>query len=168
MDGGLGRLTIERVALESGVGKPTIYRNWANAQELAMAAFMADPDPDHIDVAGGRSRSARKALENHLRAVVASFNSTRGRQITLTMASADPDSELGKAFRSQVIFKSREIGRELLERGAANGEWGVPPDIDVVLDLIYGPVFYRLLTGHLPANDAFARELVRLVLDGLS
>ena len=50
MTDGLGRLTIERVAAEAGVGKPTIYRTWTNAQELAMAAFMAQPDAAFVQV----------------------------------------------------------------------------------------------------------------------
>ena len=42
---GFGRLTIEAVATASGTGKPTIYRHWANATELAMEALIADTDP---------------------------------------------------------------------------------------------------------------------------
>jgi len=164
MSEGLGRLTIERVAAESGVSKPTIYRTWTNAQDLAMAAFMAQPQSDEQV---SRATSARSMLRAHLRGVIDAFATQRGRQITLTMASADPESELAKAFRNQVILKSREAGRRLLERAAASLE--IRPDIDVeaVLDMLYGPLFFRLLTGHQPVSPQLAEHLVETLFDGV-
>lgn len=164
VDEGLGKLTIERVAAESGVSKPTIYRNWANAQELAMAAFLANPE---VGSHKTRSRSARKALVAHLADVARMFNTPRGRQLTLTMASADPQSELSKAFRNQIILKSRETGRLILEQAIKSAEIRPPEHIETALDMIYGPLFYRLLAGHLPVDEALAEQIVGLLWQGL-
>ncbi|MBI5278573.1 MAG: TetR/AcrR family transcriptional regulator [Burkholderiales bacterium] len=164
MGEGLGRLTIERVAAESGVSKPTIYRTWTNAQDLAMAAFMAQPQSgDQVSRAG----SARNALRTHLRAVIDAFATQRGRQITLTMASADPESELAKAFRNQVILKSREAGRRLIERAVVSAEIRSDIDIEAVLDMLYGPLFFRLLAGHQPVSPQLAEHLVETLFDGV-
>lgn len=165
MDDGFGRLTIEAVAARAGVGKPTIYRYWNNAQELAMATFLSRPDVEPVAAA---HRSARAALKTHMRSVVAAFATSRGRQITLTMASSDPDSELAKAFRTQIILKSRETGRALLEAGARSGELRSDGLIEAVLDMIYGPIFYRLLAGHAPLDDGFSDSIVDIVFDGIS
>ncbi len=164
MTEGLGRLSIERVAAEAGVGKPTIYRSWTNAHELAMAAFMAQPQGDER---ASRASSARTALRAHLASVIEAFATQRGRQITLTMASADPDSELAKAFRNQVILKSREAGRRLLELATVNREIRPGIDVEAVLDMLYGPVFFRLLAGHQPLSRELAGQLVDTMFDGL-
>jgi AcrR family transcriptional regulator len=164
MNEGLGRMTVERVASEAGVGKPTIYRSWNNAQELAMAAFMAHPESEQ---AKQLSSSARAAIIAHLSTVISAFASNRGRQITLTMASADPESELAKAFRNQVILKSRETGRSLINLGIKSASLEVNTDIDAVLDMLYGPVFFRLLAGHLPLTAEFATQLVDTIFDGI-
>jgi AcrR family transcriptional regulator len=164
MNEGLGRLTIERVAVESGVSKPTIYRSWINAQDLAMAAFMAQPQ---AEAAKSRSASSRHALRTQLASVIETFATPRGRQITLTMASADPESELAKAFRNQIILKSRSAGRSLIEQGIAAGEFRRNIDLETVLDMLYGPLFFRLLTGHLPLTPAFATQLVDTILKGI-
>ena len=165
MNDGLGRLTIEGVAAESGVGKPTIYRTWSNAQELAMAAFMAQPE---VDTAAPRARTVRAAWVAQLTAVIRTLATNRGRQITLTMASADPDSELAKAFRHQVILKSREAGRLLIELAVQGQEMRAATDVETVLDMVYGPLFFRLLAGHLPLSAAFAVQLVDTVFDGVA
>lgn len=165
MNEGLGRLTIERVAAESGVSKPTIYRTWTNAQELAMAAFMATPP---TDAPVSRANTAKAVLRAHLRGVITAFATQRGRQITLTMASADPDSELAKAFRNQVILKSRETGRQLVERAVASAELRSDIDIEAVLDMLYGPLFFRLLVGHQALSPALAGELVDTIFEGIS
>jgi AcrR family transcriptional regulator len=164
MDEGLGRMTIERVASVAGVGKPTIYRSWNNAQELAMAAFMARPESEPTKYRG----STRTAIKAHLKSVITTFASQRGRQITLTMASADPESELAKAFRHQIILKSREIGRTLIQQGIKDGKIEATTRLETILDMLYGPVFFRLLTGHLPLSEDFATQLVDTLFDGIT
>ena len=160
---GFGRLTVEAVSARSGVGKPTIYRNWANASELAMAALMDDFDPGAPD----DSPSLPRALRTQLRTLVSAFATTRGRQIALTLAASDPESEMTKAFRNRVILSSREAGRQLVTAAAERGEIAAPAEIDVVLDMIYAPLFYRLLVRHEPLGtdfaDALATEVARLL-----
>lgn len=161
---GLGRLTVEAVAARAKVGKPTIYRYWANAQELALAAFLSRP-LQLREVAP--SRSAKEDLKDHLVGVIAAFATPRGRQIALTMASVDGVSELSKAFRNQVILKSREAGRAILARAREAGEIEAATGIETALDMIYGPIFYRLLAGHQPLSEAFGAELVETVFGGI-
>ena len=51
------------------------------------------------------------ALQAQLRSLVAAFATTR--QVPLTLAAADSESEMSKAFGSKVIFSTRETGRRL-------------------------------------------------------
>ena len=157
---GFGRLTIEAVAARSGVGKPTIYRSWANAQELAMAALLVSPMPE----AEAKGATADVALHAQMRGLVMAFASTRGRQITMALAAADPESEFTKAFRNQVILSSRNAGRGILEQALARGEITQPIDLEALLDMIYGPVFFRLLVGHRPVSLEFGDAVVATAL----
>lgn len=156
MTQGFGRLTIEAVAAATGVGKPTIYRSWANATELAMAALVGTPVVD----APGDHPDLRAKLQSQLRSLTTTFATTRGRQVALTLASADPESEYTKVFRNRVILASREAGRQTIEGAIASSEVEPPADLEAVLDMIYGPVFYRLLVGHRPLDEAFVGALV--------
>lgn len=159
---GIGRLTIEAVAARAGVGKPTIYRNWRNSHELAMAALLDDASEFS---APNRIYGARRRLREQMRRLVEMFNTVRGRQIALTLAAGDQDSELAKAFRTQIILKSREEGRAILAVGVAQGELSNPRDIEVVLDMIYAPIFYRLLVRHEPLSRTFADNVVDAIFD---
>lgn len=152
---GLGRLSIEAVAQRSGVGKPTIYRHWANASELAMEALMqgfpATPGTAHTGL--------EAALAAQISTLTRAFATTRGRQIAMALATADPESEFTRAFRNRVILSSREAGRALIAAAAETGEITQPPDIEVVLDMIYAPLLYRLLAGHQPLDEDLAPAL---------
>ena len=161
---GFGRMTIEAVAARSGVGKPTIYRSWANAQELAMAALLVNRLPE-TEVGGA---TAQAALGAQMSGLVTAFASTRGRQITMALAAADPESEFTKAFRNRVILSSRNAGRVILEQALARGEIVAPPDMEALLDMIYGPVFFRLLVGHCPVSPEFGDAIVRTALRAIA
>ena len=95
------------------------------------------------------------------------YASARGRQIAMTMAAADPDSEMAKAFRTRIMLRQREEGRAILEAAAARGEIKLESGIEIILDMLYAPVFYRLLVGHLPLTAAFGRDVVDSVWRGL-
>lgn len=158
----MGRLSIEAVARAAGIGKPTIYRNWANLQELAMEALItvapaeSTPDPD---------LSPQAALTAQLTRLVQSFSSTRGRKITIALASADPESEFTRAFRNRVILSARAHGRSLIEAAIARGDLSAPQDMETLLDMIYGPLFFRILAGHQPLDSNFADSLARAAFD---
>lgn len=165
---GFARVTVEAVASRAGIGKPTIYRHWANARELAMAALMA-----HGAIQPGKPAQDTAdddpviALENQLVAMTARFATPAGRQVALMVAAADSSSELTKSFRNQVIGQSRETARALLARAVETGRLRADFDMEVALDLLHGPIFYRLLVGHLPLDEGFCRKLISACLHGL-
>ena len=160
MTEGFGRLTIEKVAAATGVSRPTIYRSWANATELAMAALVGATTAE----VPGQNLALRARLLTQLRSLTTAFATTRGRQVALTLASADPESEYTKAFRNRVILASREAGRQMLEDAVAAGEIVRPADVETLLDMIYGPLFYRLLVGHGSLDLNFADSVVDLAM----
>jgi AcrR family transcriptional regulator len=162
--GGIGAVTMEAVARRAGVGKPTVYRNWASREELAMAALLKAGAPRTGVKDTG---SALDDLNRQLLKVAQAFATPRGRNAALMVASADPDSELSKAFRNQVMLASREEGRAILKRAIAGRCVRRDANIDVALDMIYGPIFYRLQIGHAPVDGAFIQDLMSEAMRGL-
>ena len=162
---GPARLTVEGVASRAGVGKPTIYRHWANAQELAMAAFVDLPDPHP---AGTGEGSTLDDLRTLLQDLVARLDSRRGRQMALMLAGAEPESELFKAFSNRVMMDGRRRGADILDAVKARGEIRSDIDTGLCLDLIFGAIFLRLLLDHAPLGNTLADEAIALVLNGAS
>ena len=162
---GLPGVTVERIAALAGVGKPTIYRHWPNAQAVAMDAFLESDEP-----AGGAAAVGfpLDALRRQLRGIAAAFASPAGRSTAALIAAAQNDSELAKVFRNRFILRGREVGRALLSRAVAEGTVRADADLEVALDLIYAPLYFRLLIGHGPLDAAFTDALLDTALEGLS
>ena len=83
------------------------------------------------------------------------------------VAEAQTDPEFASIYHARFVAPRREPARALLRRAIDRGE--LPPDIDVdlALDLVYGPLYHRLLHGHAPLNDRFVRDVIDAVLAGL-
>ncbi len=148
------RLTMEAVAQRAQVGKPTVYRHWANAQELAMAALIA---PASAETPTGEGIAALEPLIDH---VVTRLNSRRGRQMALMLAGAEPDGELFKAFANAVVLEARRAAVARLREAVAGGEMAQGADVEVIADMVLGAVFLRLLLRHAPLDAALARAVV--------
>lgn len=154
-DLGPGAVTFEAVAARAAVSRPTLYRHWPNAAALTMAAVLADTAPPAAPADGG----ALDALRDLLGHVAVRFATRRGVQAARMAAAADGDSEVGKAFRSHVMLSSRAEGRTLLDRAAATGEIDARVDAEVLLDALFGALFFRVLVGHASADRAFTDAL---------
>ena len=164
-EGGVTALTMEGVAQRAGVGKPTLYRSWRNAQELAMAALI---ETQKAPAAPRASASAIDDLRLQLRKVAAVFASRVGRSVAMMVASADEETEISKVFRTHFILARREEGRALLQKAVDQRAVRGDVDFDAALDMIYGPLFYRLLVGHKPLTSEFTDSLLALAIDGLA
>jgi AcrR family transcriptional regulator len=159
--GGLTAVTIEAIAHKAGVSRPTIYRYWPNAPAVAMAAFL---DASSAPTAAKTSRSPLAALRAQLHAVADAFAAPTGRSVAAMVAAAQSETELAKAFRNEFIARNRDAARLLLERCVEERLIERPPDIDLALDLIFGPLFYRLLMGHAPITRGFVDQLIDAII----
>lgn len=159
-DVGPGRLTVEAVAQKAGVGKPTIYRYWANAQELAMSALMEGADQLSDEDA---KKSNQQKLEDLVSEILERLNSKRGRQMALILAGAEADSEIFKAFSNKVILEGRARGLDILEQAKAAGEIEKSADPGILIDMVLGVIFLRLLLGHDEMKADLAIEAVRKI-----
>ena len=164
-EGGLPAVTMEAIARRAGVGKPTIYRHWPNAPAVAMAAFLETATPP---AAGGTPGRPLEDLRRQLAAIAAAFAARTGRNVKAMIAATQGETELAKAFRNQFVAASRAEGKALLARALEAGEIRVDVDLEVAVDLIYGPIYYRLLVGHAPLDRDFTDALLREVLAGLA
>lgn len=162
--GGLTAVTIEAIAAKAGVSRPTIYRYWPNAPAVAMAAFL---EASGAPAAGKTSRSPLAALRAQLHAVADAFAAPGGRSVAAMVAAAQSETELAKAFRNEFIARNRDAARLLLEHSIAERLVVAPADIDLALDLIFGPLFYRLLMGHAPITRGFVDQLLDAVIPAL-
>lgn len=164
-EGGPAAVTMEGVASRAGVGKPTVYRWWPDRHAVAMAALMEAEAPQTAQRA---PRSAILALRRQLRAIAERFASPTGRHVATMIAASDLETEFSKAFRNHFVLARRAEGRVLLEQAIREGD--IRPDLDaeVALDLLYGPLFFRLLMGHAPLDASFTDELLSHALRGLT
>jgi len=163
-EGGPAAVTMEGVAARAGVGKPTIYRWWPDRHAVAMAALM---EGETEDVPGRARTSAIRALRHQLRTIAERFSTPMGRHVTTMIAASDTETELSKAFRNHFVLARRTEGRALLERAIRDGEVRRGLDVEVALDLLYGPLFFRLLIGHAPLDVRFMDQVLAHALRGL-
>ena len=162
---GLAGMSIEEVASRAGVGKTTIYRRWTSRGTLALDAFLAEfqgqqPLPD--------TGSLHEDLLAALRAWIRSVTGTSvGPILASLIAEAQRDQVLAASWRERVVERLRDQHKIMLDRAVARGE--IPPETDyeVVLDLMFGAAYHRLLQGHRPLTDQFARQVVGYIVAGL-
>jgi AcrR family transcriptional regulator len=135
-------LTIAAIAREAGVGKPTLYLRWPSkasvVAEAVVRVLSADPFPDLGDV--------RSDLVAGLREMIHLFNTTAaGRVLPGLVADLRDDPDLLAAFSERYFLPRRRSARAALERGVARGELASGLDLELTVDLLVGPVYYRLL-----------------------
>lgn len=148
---------MEAVASLAKVGKPTVYRWWPDRHAVAMAALM---EGDDERPRRKRTQGSLEALRAQLEAIVERFKSPSGRHVAALIAAADANTELSKAFRNHFVLARRDEGLALLKDAVERGELRADLDLEVAVDVVYGPLFFRLLTGHAPLTASFVDRLV--------
>jgi AcrR family transcriptional regulator len=159
-------MSIEGVADKAGVSKATIYRWWESKGELALDALVVELVAKLRTIQD--TGSVREDLRAYVRAVVGTYsNPTIGRTQAAIVGEMQSDQVLRKAYREHVSEPLRKESREIFSRAIARGEISPDTDADMVLDLLIGAVFFRLLFDRGPLTRAFADSMVDVVLRGI-
>jgi AcrR family transcriptional regulator len=154
-------LTIEGIAARSGVGKQTIYRWWPSKADVLLDALTAKADlaigiPDE----GAYPADLRAFL-------AASFAMGGDRRVVdvlrSLMAHAQIDEEFGARFRAGFLQVRRDALGVILERARERGDLPAAAGPEVVLDLVFGFIWYRVLTRRDLTEDGIAEQITALL-----
>ncbi len=158
-DKGFAATTVDAIAARAGVGKQTIYRWWPSKADVVLEAIL-DLAAARISTADGGSLHA-----DLLAFLTATFAQRGQRQVLIgMMAQTVLDPVFAEKFREQFLFARRAALRTVLERAVVRGEIASDVDLELLIDVVYGVLWYRLLVDHIPLDEAGGRALADLVL----
>jgi AcrR family transcriptional regulator len=164
MESGFAATTIESIAARAGVSKVTIYKWWSSRGAVAIDAYFhrfreTIAFSDSGDVAGD--------LTAQILLVVRAFRGRAGEVMAELLGHAQGDPALAEMWRERWLQPRRDATTVVLRRAIDRGQIRSDISLAVLMDELYGPVYYRLLARHEPLSDAFARELVVNTLRGV-
>jgi AcrR family transcriptional regulator len=162
-EGGLAATTIDAIRDRSGVSKTTIYKHWPNRLCVAVDAFTEELASE---AALPDTGTARGDFTEQIRRVSAFYASPTGGTYAQLLANAMQDPVAAEWLRERLL-DSRRLGiQQLWNRAVARGEVRAI-DPDVAMDLLFGPVMWRLINGHGPLTAAYADSIADAALHGL-
>jgi AcrR family transcriptional regulator len=158
---GLEGLTMEGVAARAGVGKNTLYRRYANKLELVVTAVrrftrVGSPPPDT-----GTTEGDVRAVVDDLVAIVT--ETPMGRTLPILVATRTRVPELDAAY-ADIVAEKRARSAAVVRRGIERGDFRPDVDVEMVVDGLVSPVFYRFLVTNAPLDEPFRAAVVTAVL----
>jgi len=153
----LQSLSVEAIAREASVSKATIYRWWSSKALIAIDAFIEHHivrTPMRRDVSPGQ------AIAEHLLSLTEQYAGWPGRIVAQILAEAQSDPDIGREFRERFHYGRRAVVREMLEEWRRSGEIGSEINVEALMDLLYAPIYMRLILGHAPLDEKFVKDHV--------
>lgn len=157
---GLEAVTFGRITRETGVSRTTLYRHWNSPSALVTDAWAgvapanevahtADLERDLVDV----FLSVRDVVDSK----------TMRRSLPALLAAAQDDVLIGR-LHAEFVRDRREPIVERLEAAVAEGELRADTDVDLLVDLLSGPLFYRQLMRRQRTSDERVVSMVTAAL----
>jgi AcrR family transcriptional regulator len=162
---GYGRLSIEAVARRAGVGKTAVYRRWGNKLEMVLeivsdVAGRSVPLPDTGSFAGDLEllmMIVSRALRHRIASQI----------IPDLMAEASRNPQIAETLQSALRTHQQAVGDKLVGQAIARGELPADTDPQLVVDLILGPLYWRLAVSRNPISDEYLEKLTTAITGAL-
>ncbi len=158
---GFPDLSIEAVAADANVSKATVYRWWPNRGALVADAFLESAEQE---LQFPHTGSVRSDMSRQMRRLIRVFRSSRGKVVAALLGGGQSDPELLEAFRERFLWPRRRQAYQTLQRGIDRGELPADTDLDLLLDSLYGPMYFRFLIRHDELTEKFADKICGVVL----
>jgi AcrR family transcriptional regulator len=158
---GYARLSMEAVAKRAGVGKSALYRRWRSKQDMALAvvaefsvAQAAAPDT------GSLPGDIRESLDSLMRWL---SHPRFSRILPDLVAETARNPELSRIVDGMIGQPRREQALDMLQRAIARGELSPDTDLELALDLLAAPIYWRLAVRGGHAETGYLDKLAALL-----
>ncbi len=159
---GYGRLSIEGVARRAGVGKPAIYRRWHSKQDMAVA-LISEVAWAYLDMPD--TGSLRGDVIAFLRAEFAALTDRLAKAIIPDVLSeANRNEDFAATLLRTVRDPRRARAAAIIRRAIERGEVADTLNTDLALDVLAGPLYWRLSVVHQPVGDGELVQLAEMII----
>ncbi|MFE9406546.1 TetR/AcrR family transcriptional regulator [Streptomyces sp. NPDC006530] len=160
------KVTIEAIAARAGVGKQTIYRRWPSKSAVVFAALLAlSEDADGESITLPDTGDVEADLKLVMRASAEEFaDPSFDRLIRALTTEITNDAALAHEYREKLAKPLDEAKKARLRSAQRAGQLDAEADLDLVLEVLYAPLFQRWLHRSGPLTAAYADSLVDVTL----
>jgi AcrR family transcriptional regulator len=161
---GFAKTSVDAIAKEAGVGKQTIYRWWPSKAALLVEAIdklvaSSIEFPDTGDIYAD--------LREQMLGVAQYFRTTQSSTYREVIGAAQSDPAAAQAVLDTLVNPRVEDFRRRLERAQQQGQIRADVVLDDVVELLYAPLYYRLLLRTRPNTPEQVEDILNLAFDGL-
>lgn len=160
----VAKLSVEAIAKKAGVGKTTIYRWWPNKQAVVMDAVFSQPGFLNILPA---SASAFDGIKAQIEKLLRQLSGKNGRVVAEIIGEAQADPEAIKALIGHFFQDRYNALARYINEGKDRGEFAADLDVEVAIDSIMGPIFFRLISGQ-DFDSVFETNIIKMTRKALS
>jgi AcrR family transcriptional regulator len=157
---------VDGIAARAGVSRTTVYKWWPSAAAVLLEGL--------VERTGGTldappSATTREALGHYLEQLVILVRDTpAGVLLRGLTAASGTDPIVGRALIVDWLAPRRGIVVRLLIEGVRRGDLRAGLDYEVVADLLFAPIYYRLMYEHQPLTDHLAEEIMAMTWPGIA
>ncbi len=161
---GYRSITMEGISRKTGRARASLYRRWPSKRHLVAYAVVSElgahPTPD--------TGSLRLDLMRTVETLVTGFQGALGSAVAGLVGEMADDPVLARTIRKDVLAKRRRSIRAAFRRGIKRGEIRADVNVELFIDILIAPFYFRALFGHLKLSAKMIETVVDSVLRGAS
>lgn len=159
---GYRSITMEGIARKIGRARASLYRRWPSKRHLVAYAVVSElgahPSPD--------TGSLRLDLMRAVETLITGFQGALGSALAGLVGEMADDPALARTIRKEVLAKRRRSIRAAFRRGIKRGEIRPDVNIELLMDMLTAPFYFRAMFGHLKLSATMIETVVDTVLRG--
>jgi AcrR family transcriptional regulator len=163
---GYNKLSIEGIAARAGVGKNTIYRWWPSKAAVLLDGLLSAMTVDASFPDTGDMAADFKTQMTAANSAIARPDT--GPHYLALIGEAQQDPELARALWDRLISPLSAAAAQRIQLAQRQGQIRPDLDPDLVIELLYGPTYYRRLIRRRPVDEDHIHTIVDTVLAGLA
>ncbi|MGH1372163.1 MAG: TetR/AcrR family transcriptional regulator C-terminal ligand-binding domain-containing protein [Cellvibrionaceae bacterium] len=155
---GYSKLSIDQLSKQSGVSRSTIYRWYKEKVDIALDAASEIAQNARLTPLSGNREAD---LQQHFVHTFKTAN-TLGQLFTAMMAEAQANAEFSDRVWHQFSSLRRDHLRRVLIQGAEASR-PTDDDLELIMDMVFGALWYRMMSGHAPLDSKFSAALIEKI-----
>ena len=163
---GAAGVGIDAIAARAGVSRTTVYKWWPSAPAVMLEGLL---ERTHDTIESPASATTREALYDYLSRLISLVRDTPiGPLLRGLVAASVTDSVVGRALIDDWLSPRRAAVANLLFEGVRRGEVRAGLEYEAVADVLFAPIYYRLMFEHQPLTDRLTKDIMDVCWPGIA